>query len=651
MTDPVTRSSSQPCILVVEDHTSIRLLLRQMLQSQNYYVEEAGDGMEALAVFQQSQPDIVLLDVMLPHLDGFEVCHRLRQLPGGGDIPILMVTAREDNEAVELAFAAGATDYLIKPIQFAVLRHRLRQLLRTKQAEEALRQSEHLYRAIVEDQTELICRCLRDGTLTFVNEAYCRYFGKKREELVGQSFMSFIPQEDQGKAAQNLANLYPEKPVAIVEHQVITPNGEIRWQKWNERAIFDEQGQLMEIQSVGHDITARKNAETALQQVLAKLERRVEERTAELKRANLHLQHEIAERKRIEIELRRESSFRQAIIQHAAEGLCVGHVTTTYPYLTFTVWNERMVEITGYTMDEINRLGWCQTLHTDVEMQDKARARMEGIRQDNQLKAEEWEIIHKDGRKRTIAISTSMLHRDDGMVHTLALIQDLTERKQAESQVRASLAEKEILLREIHHRVKNNLQIISSLLNLQSQYIDESQSRHILRESQHRVRSMALIHEKLYCTDNLAQIDLGEYIRDLTFYLFRAYDAKSKGLTFCLEASPVQIGIDTAVPCGLILNELITNALKHAFPNDRGGEIFISLQLHSEQQLTITIRDSGVGFPQDQDFSQPQSLGLQLANTLVSQLEGVITVQHQNGTEFRITLPIPTAALSKEITE
>jgi two-component sensor histidine kinase len=152
---------------------------------------------------------------------------------------------------------------------------------------------------------------------------------------------------------------------------------------------------------------------------------------------------------------------------------------------------------------------------------------------------------------------------------------------------------------------------------------------------------MALIHEKLYRTDNLAQIDLGEYIRDLAFYLFRAYDAKSKELSFCLEASPVYIGIDTAVPCGLIINELVTNALKHAFPNGNGGEIRIGLQTSPNNQLTITIRDNGVGFPLTTDLSQSKSLGLQLVNTLVSQLEGVITMQQQDGAEFRITLPIP----------
>jgi two-component sensor histidine kinase len=145
----------------------------------------------------------------------------------------------------------------------------------------------------------------------------------------------------------------------------------------------------------------------------------------------------------------------------------------------------------------------------------------------------------------------------------------------------------------------------------------------------------------LYRTDNLAQIDLGEYIRDLAFYLFRAYDAKSKELSFCLEASPVYIGIDTAVPCGLIINELITNALKHAFPNGNGGEIRIRLQTIPKDQLTITIRDNGVGFPLTTDLSQSKSLGLQLVNTLVSQLEGVITMQQQDGAEFRITLPIP----------
>jgi two-component sensor histidine kinase len=214
---------------------------------------------------------------------------------------------------------------------------------------------------------------------------------------------------------------------------------------------------------------------------------------------------------------------------------------------------------------------------------------------------------------------------------------EIAERRAAEEQIKASLKEKEVLLQEIHHRVKNNLQVISSLLNLQSSYLQDPHALGIFKDSQNRVRSMALIHEKLYQSENLARIDFGDYIRDLASYLFRSQNAFARGITLNVQTDNISLDIDAAVPCGLIINELISNTLKHAFPCDQPGETRIEFLKRPDGQSSLIVADNGIGFPQELNFRETQSLGLQLVNTLVNQLDGSIELYHQHGTIFKIS--------------
>jgi two-component sensor histidine kinase len=215
--------------------------------------------------------------------------------------------------------------------------------------------------------------------------------------------------------------------------------------------------------------------------------------------------------------------------------------------------------------------------------------------------------------------------------------QEIAERKRAEEQIKASLKEKEVLLKEIHHRVKNNLQAISSLLYLQSKGVKDKEALEMFQDGQNRVRSMALIHERLYHSKDLTRVDFAEYVRNLASYLFRSYGVHSNVIQLKVNVEDVFLGIDTAIPCGLITNELISNSLKHAFPGGRGGEIRIELCSDHDGQFTLVVSDNGVGFPQDLDFLDTDSLGLQLVNTLIDQLEGTIELDRSGGTVFEIT--------------
>jgi two-component sensor histidine kinase len=218
---------------------------------------------------------------------------------------------------------------------------------------------------------------------------------------------------------------------------------------------------------------------------------------------------------------------------------------------------------------------------------------------------------------------------------------EIAERVRAEGQVKASLREKEVLLQEIHHRVKNNLQIVSSLLYLQAQKIEDPQALGIFQDGQNRIRSMALIHEKLYQTQDLARVDFGDYIHNLIAYLFQVYSTSAQAISLEIRADNVFLPIGIAVPCGLLLNELISNTLKHAFPGDRGGQVCVELCTGQDCQYILKISDDGVGLPPGLDLHTTESLGLQLVNTLVDQVGGTIELHTRGGTEYKITFPAP----------
>lgn len=231
---------------------------------------------------------------------------------------------------------------------------------------------------------------------------------------------------------------------------------------------------------------------------------------------------------------------------------------------------------------------------------------------------------------------------------TVELRRELFERQMAEKellvsdqQLRQSLAEKESLLKEIHHRVKNNLQIVSSLLYLQEDYMKDAKGVEILRESQNRVKSMALIHEQLYGTADLAKIDFGRYVQGLTANLFDAYGIDPARIRLNVQANDIALGVDMAVPCGLIINELVSNALKHAFLPEASGTIDIVIRTQSADRIEIVVADDGIGLVEPPADAEKKSLGLRLIDTLTDQLGGSLARTTENGTRFTITLSVP----------
>jgi len=215
------------------------------------------------------------------------------------------------------------------------------------------------------------------------------------------------------------------------------------------------------------------------------------------------------------------------------------------------------------------------------------------------------------------------------------MLWEISQRERAQQQTTSALREKEVLLREIHHRVKDNLAIISSLLDLQMVQIKDAEALSLFKTTQGRVRSIALIHEHLYKSRDLGRVDFNEYLQTLLSQLLHSYVVDPDLITLNTDIPEVSLNLDTAIPCCLVIQELIANALKHAFPNGRSGEIEIALDDASPNFLLV-VRDNGVGLPQALDFRNTESLGLQLVTTLVDQLDGSMELRNGAGTEWRI---------------
>jgi two-component sensor histidine kinase len=226
--------------------------------------------------------------------------------------------------------------------------------------------------------------------------------------------------------------------------------------------------------------------------------------------------------------------------------------------------------------------------------------------------------------------------------HFVAVFDVITDRKQADEQIRASLREKETMLKEIHHRVKNNLQVVSSLLDMQSSYLQDEKAKEALWASMARVKTMAMIHTQLYLSTDLARVDFGHFIQDLIGNISQSYGRTESPVEINVDADEIHLGIETSIPCGLILNELVANALEHAFPEGKleaTGKINITMR-PEDNQVVLTVQDNGIGFPESIDVAILKSLGLDLVNILVGQMNGKIDMQVVGGTTWTITFPL-----------
>jgi len=394
--------------------------------------------------------------------------------------------------------------------------------------------------------------------------------------------------------AEHLAG---RKPFYEAEHRFRCKDGSYKWIQSRGRASFDANGKLVRIVGTHVDIHERKLAEERL---------------------------------------RESSEFLDNLINSASAPIVVWD-----QMFRITRFNRAFAQLTGRRAADV--------VGRDLPVlfpPDRVGELMALLRPT--LAGEPWQgvempIQHVDGSVRLVLWNSATLFAADGRtpVATIVQGQDITERKQAELLLRTSLREKEALLKEVHHRVKNNLQVITSLLRLEVARNPESGTVGVLREMQGRIRSMALLHETLYRSGNLEQVDLAVYLERVAGQTFRAQNEGKPGVRLRLELTWCPVSIDQAIPCGLIVNELVSNCLKHAFPAKRDGEVAIRLRpADAKGHVQITVADDGPGLPADFATRRQGSLGVQLVEDLARQLEGTLTIGRDVGASFTVTFPL-----------
>ncbi|MEX0685662.1 MAG: histidine kinase dimerization/phosphoacceptor domain -containing protein [Balneolales bacterium] len=300
-----------------------------------------------------------------------------------------------------------------------------------------------------------------------------------------------------------------------------------------------------------------------------------------------------------------------------------------------TYWNLAAQELYGWTAEEV--IGRNVVDITPSEQTKKQADELLQVMQEGNSWAGEFMVKHKDGKVFPAWVSSSpILDTQGNHIGIVGISSDLSRRKQDEKVIKDSLHEKNILLNEIHHRVKNNLAIVSSLLTLQASSVTDKKLKVILKESEGRIHAMALIHELLYKHDDFSRIDFGAYIKKLLLHISEYYEATSALIKTQVQSVPIFLEISTAIPCGLITHEILTNIFKHAFPRGKQGEIIVTLK-HVDDTVTMVISDNGIGLPK---ITKGTTLGLMLIEGLVKQIKGTLISETKNGTTYTITFPV-----------
>jgi PAS domain S-box-containing protein len=390
-------------------------------------------------------------------------------------------------------------------------------------------------------------------------------------------------------------------------------------------------GQQLEVKHRSKEVGILLNAFRSLSDRLLAAKNKLQQQNEELEVREKKLQSQNNELVSIEAMLRQSEQRHRSILQTAMDGICLLDTQGR-----FNEVNETYCRMSGYSIQELLTMSI-----SDVECLETASDTAAHIKKVMEQGEDRFESQHrrKEGSVYDVEVSVQYRPADGGQL--VVFLQNITERKRAEEQIKASLAEKVVMLKEIHHRVKNNLQVISSLVDMQADNLTDERTREKFDDLCDRIRSMALIHEKLYQTSDLARLNFADYATSLLHALWSSHDVLAEKVRLNLELELVTLSIETAVPCGLILNELAGNALKHAFPNGSDGEVTVGLEHHAATNTAcLWVRDTGVGLTPGLDVRRSTSLGLRLVHILAGQLHGTVETRTGPGAEFRMTFPL-----------
>jgi len=603
---PVSSSSIVPIhLLLVEDNPGDARLVYEMLRNQLHIKLEVADCLAACMMrLDQGGIDLVLLDLGLGDSQGLDTFTSVAHTHPA--LPVVALTGLDDDVLALHTVQAGGQDYLTKntvtpEILRRTIRHafeRKRVELQIKAALVALQKSEENFRRSLEDSPLGVRVATATGETIYANKVLLDIYGYAnveelnkipvKERYTPQSYAEFHLRKKAREEDNFETNEY--------EVNIVRKNGEIRHLQVHRKGIL--WNGTKQFQVIYQDISERKRMEAALR--------------------------ESEEKFRAMVETIPLAIYLSVGIEQISEYL-----------------NPEFIKLFGYTQDDIPTIEqWWPLAYPDEtyrkEISEEWTRRVKrALETQSPIEPMEVVVTCKDGSKKNI--SWGYVTMGD---KNYACGLDLTERKQAEEKIRNSLAEKEILLKEVHHRVKNNLMTIIGLIKMQGTKADNEMFDPLLQELEGRIRSMALVHERLHKSEDLAHIDLQSYIENMSAYM-RTQFGTERDIHFSVQAADVAVSLDIAIPCGLILNELISNAFKHAFPGDkpRAGEDSCKIAVtvkHEGGILALSVADNGMGLPALTNWENPGTTGLRLIKMLSQQINGSIELDRSHGTTFRL---------------
>ncbi len=544
---------------------------------------------------------IACINIVALRSAGFELCRRIKSRKQTASLPVILILSSEDRDAdTGPGFRAGADGVVYRPLNRNEIQIQFRNMLclqgdanliSNRDAVPPEVTDDSFYRNLFDYMSSgvVVFKPIDDAhdfLITNFNPAAERIERVKRSDVVGKSVLEIFPGIKRFGLYEVLQRVWatgdPEHfPTKLYRDQRISG--------WRENHVFKLPSG--EIASVYDDITVIKKAEEALAES--------------------------------------EEKYR-LLVDNANEAIIVAQD------MQLKFFNQKVVSVIGYSREELESMRFDELIHPDDRetVVSHYKKRIGGKKLPSVYS---FRMRKKNGRSFWAEINAVVIEWQ-GRPATLNFLSDVTKRTRDQKKLKENLIEKEVLLREIHHRVKNNMQIISSLLNIQSRHIRNPQAQKLFRESQTRIRSMALIHEKLYQSENLAKVDFRAYIHTMIAHLYHFFNVSPNVIHQNLHIDEIYLDISTAIPCGLIINELVTNSLKHAFLPGVEGKISIEMT-SQEKKYILKISDNGKGIAEEVDIFNTETLGMQLVNMLIGQLGGTLSFDRKAGSRFKIIFP------------
>jgi PAS domain S-box-containing protein len=494
----------------------------------------------------------------------------------------------------------------------------------------SLSEAENLHRLMVETMNEAGLAIMPDGMVVFCNNRACSILGLPRERLVGNDLGQFICPSDVDRFRQMLQNCRNAAVDSRIEFLVAT-GATVPMHIW---ANYLDRHDIPLICLLATDISRIESDQSLIIQLQDQRQLLVDSR-----KAALNLMQDALDARKKSDQLSAALLESQALYRSIGESIDYG-VWICAPDGRNTYASESFLKMAGITQEQCSSFGWGDFLHPD-DAERTIAAWKECVRTGGM-----WDNEHRfrgsDGQWHPVLARGVPIKNKQGEIISWAGINlDINRIKQVEEHLKASVAEKEVLLKEVHHRVKNNLQVISSLINLQADCLADVQMQRVLGDVRDRVRTMALVHEKLHQTEILVRLDFAEYALSLLKYIWDSHNASNRNVHLNMSLSPSILPVGTVLLCGLILNELVSNTIKHAFPDGRGGEVTISLEHDpATGAVSMRVQDNGVGLPVDLDWRQSITLGLRLVQMLAKQMKATVEAGPGPGTEFQINFNV-----------